>query len=66
LTDGKIVKAIELSGRPGILFRRHSVHGNVEAVPRKSSTFAGLNPQLHQYRGRLSGSQPAIPAERTG
>jgi hypothetical protein len=31
-----------------ILFRRHSVHGNVEAVPWKSSTFAGLNPQLHQ------------------
>jgi hypothetical protein len=42
------VKASELSGTPGILFRRHSVHGNVEAVPWKSSTFAGLNPQLHQ------------------
>jgi 2,3,4,5-tetrahydropyridine-2,6-dicarboxylate N-succinyltransferase len=48
LPDGKVVKAIELSGTPGILFRRHSVHGNVEAVPWKSSTFAGLNPQLHQ------------------
>jgi 2,3,4,5-tetrahydropyridine-2,6-dicarboxylate N-succinyltransferase len=48
LPDGKVVKAIELSGVPGILFRRHSVHGNVEAVPWKSSTFTGLNPQLHE------------------
>jgi 2,3,4,5-tetrahydropyridine-2-carboxylate N-succinyltransferase len=48
LPDGKIVKAIELSGVPGILFRRNSVRGNVEAVPWKSSTFTGLNPQLHQ------------------
>src|SRR5580704_16029506 len=43
LPDGKVVKAIELSGVAGILFRRHSVHGTVEAVPWKSSTFAGLN-----------------------
>ncbi len=48
LPDGSVVKAIELSGVPGILFRRHSVHGNVEAVPWKSSTFSGLNPQLHE------------------
>jgi 2,3,4,5-tetrahydropyridine-2,6-dicarboxylate N-succinyltransferase len=48
LPDGAVVKAIELSGTPGILFRRHSVHGNVEAVPWKSSTFTGLNAQLHQ------------------
>jgi 2,3,4,5-tetrahydropyridine-2,6-dicarboxylate N-succinyltransferase len=48
LPDGKIVKAIELSGVPGILFRRHSVHGNVEAVPWKPGTFNGLNPQLHE------------------
>jgi 2,3,4,5-tetrahydropyridine-2,6-dicarboxylate N-succinyltransferase len=48
LPDGSVVKAIELSGVPGILFRRHSVRGNVEAVPWKSSTFSGLNPQLHQ------------------
>lgn len=48
LPDGNVVKAIELSGTPGILFRRHSIHGNVEAVPWQSSTFAGLNPQLHQ------------------
>jgi 2,3,4,5-tetrahydropyridine-2-carboxylate N-succinyltransferase len=48
LPDGKVVKAIELSGTPGVLFRRHSVHGNVEAVPWKSGTFTGLNPDLHQ------------------
>jgi 2,3,4,5-tetrahydropyridine-2,6-dicarboxylate N-succinyltransferase len=48
LPDGAVVKAIELSGVPGILFRRHSVHGTVEAVPWKSSTFTGLNPALHE------------------
>jgi 2,3,4,5-tetrahydropyridine-2,6-dicarboxylate N-succinyltransferase len=48
LPDGSVVKAIELSGVPGILFRRHSVRGNVEAVPWKSSSFSGLNPQLHE------------------
>jgi 2,3,4,5-tetrahydropyridine-2,6-dicarboxylate N-succinyltransferase len=45
--DGAVVKAMELSGVPGILFRRNSVRGNVEAVPWKSSTFTGLNPALH-------------------
>ena len=48
LPDGTVVKAIELSGVPGILFRRHSVRGSVEAVPWKSSTFTGLNPALHE------------------
>jgi len=47
LPDGSVVKAIELSDVPGILFRRHSVRGSVEAVPWKSSTFTGLNPALH-------------------
>ncbi len=47
LPDGTVVKAIELSGQPGVLFRRNSVRGNVEAVPWKSSTFTGLNPALH-------------------
>jgi 2,3,4,5-tetrahydropyridine-2,6-dicarboxylate N-succinyltransferase len=47
LPDGTVVKAIELSGQPGILFRRNSVRGTVEAVPWKSSTFTGLNPALH-------------------
>jgi 2,3,4,5-tetrahydropyridine-2-carboxylate N-succinyltransferase len=47
LPDGAVVKAIELSGVPGILFRRNSVRGCVEAVPWRSSTFTGLNPDLH-------------------
>lgn len=47
LPDGTVVKAIELSGQPGVLFRRNSVRGNVEMVPWKSSTFTGLNPALH-------------------
>jgi 2,3,4,5-tetrahydropyridine-2,6-dicarboxylate N-succinyltransferase len=47
LPDGTVVKAIELSGQPGVLFRRNSIRGNVEAVPWKSSTFTGLNPDLH-------------------
>ena len=42
------MKAIDLSGVPGILFRRHSVRGTVEAVPWKSSTVTGLNPALHE------------------
>jgi 2,3,4,5-tetrahydropyridine-2,6-dicarboxylate N-succinyltransferase len=48
LPDGAVVKAVELSGVPGILFRRHSVRGCIEAVPWKSSTFTGLNPELLQ------------------
>jgi 2,3,4,5-tetrahydropyridine-2-carboxylate N-succinyltransferase len=48
LPDGTLVKATELSGVPGILFRRNSVRGNVEAVPWQSSTFTGLNPALHR------------------
>jgi len=48
LPDGSVVKAMDLSGVPGILFRRHSVRGSVEAVPWKSSTFTGLNPALHE------------------
>ena len=47
LPDGRVVKAIELSGTPGILFRRNSVSGTVEAVAWKSATFTGLNDALH-------------------
>ena len=49
MVEGRITagSVVELSGTPGILFRRHSVHGKVEAVPWKSSTFTGLNPHLH-------------------
>jgi 2,3,4,5-tetrahydropyridine-2-carboxylate N-succinyltransferase len=47
LPDGQVVKAIELAGTPGILFRRNSVSGTVEVVAWKSSTFTGLNSALH-------------------
>ncbi len=46
LPDGDVVKARELSGANGMLFRRHSQSGAVEAVPR-TGTWGGLNATLH-------------------
>jgi 2,3,4,5-tetrahydropyridine-2,6-dicarboxylate N-succinyltransferase len=46
LPDGEVVKAIELSGADGLLFRRNSQSGAVEAMPR-SGAWAGLNAVLH-------------------
>jgi 2,3,4,5-tetrahydropyridine-2,6-dicarboxylate N-succinyltransferase len=46
LPDDEVVKARELSGASGLLFRRHSQSGAVEAVPR-SGTWGGLNAALH-------------------
>jgi 2,3,4,5-tetrahydropyridine-2-carboxylate N-succinyltransferase len=40
------VKALELSGVPGILFRRNSVTGAVEALPRDGHGVQ-LNAALH-------------------
>lgn len=46
--DGKVQKARELSGATGLLYRRNSVTGTVEAVTRAESTWAeGLNAELH-------------------
>lgn len=42
----RIVKAVELSGVPNLLFRRNSTTGAVEALPRKGQTVA-LNDALH-------------------
>ncbi len=42
----RTVKAVELSGAPGILFRRNSVTGAVEALPRTGHGIE-LNAQLH-------------------
>jgi 2,3,4,5-tetrahydropyridine-2,6-dicarboxylate N-succinyltransferase len=50
LPDGRVVKARELSGRDGLLFRRNSVTGTLEVVPRAGATgrsWAGLNADLH-------------------
>jgi 2,3,4,5-tetrahydropyridine-2-carboxylate N-succinyltransferase len=41
-----IHKARELSGQPGILFRRNSQSGAIEALPRQGHGFA-LNQALH-------------------
>ncbi len=46
LPDGDVVKARELSGASGLLFRRNSRTGTVEALPR-SGTWSGLNAALH-------------------
>ncbi len=46
LPDGKIVKALELSGHDGLLMWRNSVSGAIEARPRAGGDIA-LNPALH-------------------
>jgi 2,3,4,5-tetrahydropyridine-2-carboxylate N-succinyltransferase len=45
--DGSVVKARELSGQPGWLFRRNSVSGALEAV-RRSGSWGDLNAELHK------------------
>ncbi|NDH48489.1 MAG: 2,3,4,5-tetrahydropyridine-2,6-dicarboxylate N-succinyltransferase, partial [Acidimicrobiia bacterium] len=47
LPDGNVVKGRELSGASGLLFRRNSVTGAVEAVQR-SGSWGGLNAALHK------------------
>jgi 2,3,4,5-tetrahydropyridine-2-carboxylate N-succinyltransferase len=46
LADGSVVKARELSGRPGLLYRRNSQTGAVEALERKGD-WGALNADLH-------------------
>ncbi len=46
--DGQVVKALELSGADNLLFRRNSVTGTVEALPR-TGTWGGLNEVLHTH-----------------
>ncbi len=46
LPDGDVVKARELSGASGLLFRRNSQSGAIEVVPR-SGSWGGLNAALH-------------------
>ncbi|MEU5865788.1 2,3,4,5-tetrahydropyridine-2,6-dicarboxylate N-succinyltransferase [Nonomuraea sp. NPDC047529] len=48
LPDGKVVKAAELSGSNGILLRRNSQSGAVEALPRTGSGIT-LNAALHAH-----------------
>ena len=46
LPDGEVVKAQELSGRDGLLFRRNSETGSVQVLPR-TGDWGGLNASLH-------------------
>jgi 2,3,4,5-tetrahydropyridine-2-carboxylate N-succinyltransferase len=46
LPDGTVAKAAELSGRSNLLFRRNSVSGAVEVLPRAGGTVE-LNTALH-------------------
>ena len=46
--EEQVVKARELSGTAGLLFRRNSLTGGVEAVPR-SGSWGGLNTALHTH-----------------
>ena len=46
LPDGEVVKAAGLSGADGLLFRRNSQTGAIEALPR-SGRWSGLNAALH-------------------
>ena len=49
LPDGRVVKARELSGRDGLLFRRNGVTGALEVVDRGGAgrSWTGLNTELH-------------------
>lgn len=46
MPDGGLLKARQLSGQGGLLYRRNSVSGAVEAIPREGD-WGGLNPELH-------------------
>jgi len=46
LANGHSVKARTLSGEPGLLYRRNSTTGAVQALPR-TGDWGGLNAQLH-------------------
>ena len=47
LPDGSVIKAKELSGKNGILFRRDSQSGALHAIPRNKS-WGELNAELHK------------------
>lgn len=47
MPDGSVVAGRQLSGQPGLLYRRNSVTGAVEAVTRDGASWSGLNEALH-------------------
>jgi 2,3,4,5-tetrahydropyridine-2-carboxylate N-succinyltransferase len=48
LGPDSVVKALELSGKPGLLFRRNSLTGAVEAIPR-AEAWGSLNADVHRH-----------------
>src|SRR5689334_10367775 len=48
LPDGRVVKALDLSGANNLLFRRNSTTGTVEARP-NNAVWGGLNDVLHSH-----------------
>jgi 2,3,4,5-tetrahydropyridine-2,6-dicarboxylate N-succinyltransferase len=49
LPDGQVVKAGELSGSSGLLYRRNSLSGAIEVLPRAGRAAVELNPDLHSH-----------------
>ena len=47
MPDGSIVSARDLSGQSGLLYRRHSQTGSVQAIVTDGSLWGGLNSSLH-------------------
>jgi 2,3,4,5-tetrahydropyridine-2-carboxylate N-succinyltransferase len=47
MPDGASVKASKLSGSSDLLFRRNSLSGSVEVLPRSGTWSEGLNAALH-------------------
>jgi 2,3,4,5-tetrahydropyridine-2-carboxylate N-succinyltransferase len=47
MPDGSVRRGRELSGQSGLLYRRNSQSGAVEVVATDSSSWAGLNAELH-------------------
>jgi 2,3,4,5-tetrahydropyridine-2-carboxylate N-succinyltransferase len=47
LPDGQVVKALELSGSSGLLYRRNSTTGAIEVLPRAGRQAVELNAELH-------------------
>ncbi len=45
--EGDVVKASTLSGASGLLFRRNSISGAIEVLPREGTWSEGLNEALH-------------------
>jgi hypothetical protein len=55
LTSGEVVKAVDFSGRPNILYRRNSQTGAVEAISRNKSWGAStpIFTMLREWRAGL-------------